>query len=493
MTSMLRTIWRVTVESTSCFTIGTGGGDDLRDSICVTDANGLPALPATSIAGVLRSLIRRRSVELENEIFGYLGRDGGRTSSDGQASRLEVSWGHVHDSKDRVVPMRAPLARRDTDAVLEFLRVGVTRDHVSIGPNGVVAGRKKFDETLVPVGARFTFELQLRGEATSPEAEARHAAREEAILTALRSDGVRFGGRTRMGHGRFRVQALAGRRFVLRAGHPDVKAWLAHPVRVDAPAALPALDCKRTHVDHLTVLDVELAPEDYWLVGGGEPHPRFALSRGSEQKTPDTVPLTQKRIQWGKGGATVDDERVEALIPGTSIKGALRHRFVYLARCAGLGASDFPWRELDTALFGTIKGGAASTDDDGNRAATEENDGLPGCVFIDDVCLPLEPDDRTGDGALDHVCLDRFSGAPVNGMLFNEAPRYKTDKGKQPLRFSIVVDRAPSLPAKALHLLKEALDDLVNGRLALGAGSNRGHGYFRGKITTKSGRPLEDA
>ena len=45
----IRHVARVTIETTAPLTIGTGRGDDLLDSLYVTDANGLPTIPGTSM------------------------------------------------------------------------------------------------------------------------------------------------------------------------------------------------------------------------------------------------------------------------------------------------------------------------------------------------------------------------------------------------------------------------------------------------------------
>jgi CRISPR/Cas system CMR subunit Cmr4 (Cas7 group RAMP superfamily) len=461
-----RTVWRVTLETTSCFTIGTGGGDDVRDSICVTDANGFPAIPGSSIAGVLRSALAASHVEgdegsLVRSVFGYVDGDVG------QASRLEVGWGQVHDGRNKVVPLRRPGGRSSSDEVLEFLRAGVTRDHVRINGDGVVDGRGKFDETLVPVGARFTFELQLVDGSDEEE---------RAIVDALRNEQLRFGGRTRMGHGRMKTVALLGRRFDF-AKPADVQAWLALPARLEQPSGLPAWPAATTAgATGLSTFHLELQPEDYWLVGGGEPLPRFDLQRGTTKKTADMVPVTQRVIRWKNDEASIGDDAVEAVLPATAVKGAVRHRFLYLARCAGLGGSaDAPdAAALVDELFGVIQ--SSDGDDDG---ASREG-AHAGRVFFSDGRLELE---AAGDGALEHVSIDRFTSAPMNGMLFNEAPRFRT---KKRLRIDVVVDLR-GLDPRAWRLLKDAIDDLCKGRLALGGGSNRGHGYFRGDFVLGDG------
>jgi hypothetical protein len=103
------------------------------------------------------------------------------------------------------------------------------------------------------------------------------------------------------------------------------------------------------------------------------------------------------------------------------------------------------------------------------------------------------------------VSIDRFTSAPMDGMLFGEEPLYK---GSFELSFAVDVEGArktldrkaevwgenvlvPSL-ATALRALRHALDDLAKGRLAVGGGSNRGHGYVRATMSDALSKALED-
>ncbi len=65
------------------------------DSALVTDANDLPAIPGSSLAGVLRHLWRGTygSHTHDDALFGY------QSGNLGDASRLAISWGALLDSK----------------------------------------------------------------------------------------------------------------------------------------------------------------------------------------------------------------------------------------------------------------------------------------------------------------------------------------------------------------------------------------------------------
>ncbi|MFH1465589.1 MAG: RAMP superfamily CRISPR-associated protein [Pseudomonadota bacterium] len=486
----------VTLELTTPMTIGTGGGDDLRDSTCVLDANGLPTIPATSLAGMLRAAWAARKTRDEVEaLFGF------QRGVHGAPSRVELSWAAVHGAKDLPVPPRVAPEALIGDPVLAFLEAGVVRDHVRLDHKGVVDRAGKFDELLVPAGARFTFELLV------------HAPDEEKtlidLLALLHRGGLRLGGRTRRGFGSFKVARCASGSFDLRRAQ-DRAAFARVPRDLAAPGSgltetrpeqLPAPEAPRDRVR----VELSLRPQDHWLFGTGtavRPEHR-TREQGREGKAHDKVPVTERRIRWSGGqGSVVSVENAEVLVPASGIKGALRHRTLFHARRrAGQWALDTvttdhlddfrQWAEAPdrerpdplggehsgdveqavAALFGSIKR-ARDADD-------AEDAGLPGRVFLTD--LYLDPAEARS-GALQHVSLDRFTQAPMDGLLYSEAPISRSPK----LMVTLDIDRE-GVPPLALQALADALEDLAAGRLALGAGANRGHGYFTDPDANVSG------
>ena len=73
-----RHIARIVLEASTPIAVGSGMSDMQTDSPVIRDVNGLPYIPATSLAGVIR-----HSLELKDDdsnIFGYHDRKGGRGS-----------------------------------------------------------------------------------------------------------------------------------------------------------------------------------------------------------------------------------------------------------------------------------------------------------------------------------------------------------------------------------------------------------------------------
>jgi RAMP superfamily protein len=445
---------RVTVEMTSAFQIASGEGDGLVDLVFATDANGLPTLPGETVAGILRhGLAGGEDPErhgLCRTVFGFQGTDSG------EASRVQVSYGQAHGSDDRPVPFRQ--APPNGDPVLDLLRAGVSRDHVRIGPHGAVDGPGKFDELLVPPGARFTFELTVRGDCP-------RSARD--ILELLSRSEVRMGRGGRRGLGRLRVVRAMGRHFDLSQAK-DRQDWAALPVGLHLPAGalLPSLEPVSSRSGPEWVQgSLKLKPVDTWLFGG-------TVTSGREPKRKglagwDRFPVTERRITWTRTegrdqGVVTASKDAPYLVPGSSVKGALRHRTAFhLRRLEGRWASEDPADakaapgplEGEVALFGAEAG--------------SESPG-PGRVFVEDAAVPA----ATPLAPFQHVSLDRFTQGPRDGLLFDEVAVHGGA-----IEIGLAVHHA-GLPAPARLALAAALDDLCHRRLALGAG--RSHGRFVG-------------
>ncbi|HEX9732079.1 MAG TPA: RAMP superfamily CRISPR-associated protein [Thermoanaerobaculia bacterium] len=476
---------RVTIEFTSPVTVGTGGGDDLVDSVCVTDANGLPAIPGTSIAGVLRHALAQGDPDHDGgirRVFGYQDRDPQTGEPRGQSARLWTSWAQIHDQHDRPVAFRAGRERAaelSSDPVIAALRAGVLRDHVRIGAKGVVAGRGKFDELLVPAGARFTFELVV--DALAADLAERFSL--DKVLGCLSRPLLRLGGRTRRGLGDFKLVRVLRRRFDLAR---DREPWAALPCDIAAGDPAGVLErMEQKDVDKLydaaAAARIVLEPEDFFLVGGGDVAAwgeAAGVARGDLEHV-DVAPYTERAITWTDQGGQVL-ERPQVVLTATGIKGALRHRVAFHARAIekqwigdrkseevdldNPGPASDAGRRAVEALFGTAK-------DDG--------EGTPGRVYLPDVRLA-----PPRAAVLQHVSLDRFTGGPMDGMLFGEGVAWREETGGRvaTVEFDLWVDRPDDLDATARQALRRAVDDLAQGRLALGAAASRGHGYFRGEV-----------
>ena len=459
----------MTIELESAFLVAAQDGDNLFDAVFVTDANGLPCIPGESLAGILRHSLAGDADPAEDKrcqaVFGFQDRD------NGQASRVRISYAHAHGKGDKPVPFRG--ARTSDDPVLKALQSGVGRDHVRIGKHGAVDQRGKFDELLVPAGARFSFEIALAKESGIKIAD---------LLAQLVRTDVRVGGKTKRGLGAFKVVRAVGTSFDLTM-KDDVTRFGRLPVAIEKLASSPEL--KKLELptpgksDRVRTGTITLRPIGTWMVGGGVP----VGSEGGEPERHndnawDRVPLRERRIVWsdakggGKVGSVCSDSKAEFLVPASSLKGALRHRTAFHAR----RLSGDCWLEPG----GIVPKGSAPGESLLFGEVREGDTGLPGCIILSDLYVDPMKAKLT---PLQHVSLDRFTQGPMDHLLYDELALGETE-----LKFEITIIERHEDCTTALKALHFALEDLTQGRLSLGAG--RGHGRFLGSVKWENNHGL---
>jgi len=452
-----RYVLRAVIEFTTPFLVGAGRKGDTADAVFVSDANGFPALPGSSIAGVLRARFRETfSADDEERLFGF------QKGDEGEGSRLTVSWGCIHDCENAPVEGIVPLQRHD-DPVLAKARIPSIRDHVRINHKGASSAEEhgKFDEQAVCAGHRFTFELELSG-------TAEESPLWEKLLSLLSTIPLRFGGKTRRGYGACRLVSLKGRIFDLRS---DFDSYIKHPVALSEPSPLlEEIDTGQHRAEKGITLS--LSPCGFWMIGGGYDLPE---QRGDA----DMAPLRDCRIVWSGDGAKVEDDLI--VIPAASVKGALSHRVAFHYNALKGIFSDTLSPEIITGfcgegntavreLFGFSKERDISVN---GPKETNSTDGKAGRVFIDDIYLSRDHLSRL----VPHVGIDRFTGGARDQVLFSERPLWKGN----PIDLRIVVADTTNMEDRdnVLKAFRSAVLELAEGNLQLGAGSGRGLGYFR--------------
>lgn len=489
---------RFTLEAQTALSINTGSPDGVFDTALVRDANGLPTIPGTSLAGVLRHLFQDTQGELAADaLFGVEG--GGGSHAEGRASRVQVAWGCILNAKGVPVEDLA-LGDREralsADAILEPLlrqrEVPLVRNRVRIGHRGAAADTGKFDRAVLPAGYRFACELSLFDASDRP-------ADWTQLLELLADPRLRLGGATRAGLGRMTLKSLATRCFDLKdhEKNGDAADFRKLGRGIGDTAGLTQADLAKTPAvapKGWVALDLQLTARDFWRIGQGNTSIRPQDRKGPQEKESDALPVLEPCVTWTSPTQAEFGLNLP-LAPGSAIKGALAHRIEFYANCGepadsprwadnhpdGLDDWDQPPardQANDTrhgavkALFGYSK----------ERAAAGEATGQAGRVFIDDARVTLGPAEV---GKLMHNAIDRFTGGVRERLLFGEDLLWRT-----PIKIQILIDtRAskqtdPDALRQGLTALRLALRDLLEGRLALGAGAGKGHGYFEGAPPT---------
>ncbi|RME93562.1 MAG: hypothetical protein D6767_00685, partial [Candidatus Hydrogenedentota bacterium] len=162
------------------------------------------------------------------------------------------------------------------------------------------------------------------------------------------------------------------------------------------------------------------------------------------------------------------------------IRGVLRHRaFYHLCKIKQVYAENVTKEKLQEVeqSIATLLGSEAKDTGKGTSSGNISK------IFFRDIILGPPPArdaicESEKDGVVskifNHVKIDRFTGGAIDGALFSERVLYG---GTLPLTMEYHPSGNEADPdAKKAFL--EALKDLANGLLPLGAASAKGHGFF---------------
>ena len=448
-------IAHITITFTSPLIVATGTSTDVTDAVCMYDPNGIPTIPGTSITGALRHAFAESHEKLETTIFG---------STDGEGSRslVTVSWAHAHNVADK--PVSHVAGSTNPDSVTQFLQNGVLRDHVRIDENtGAAAHTGKFEETLVPRGARFTFALMLdRKEQTDITID--------TLIELLQQPNFFLGGKSRCGFGAFEVTKVQKQFFNLN-NIEDLKRFSTYSFDVSVPYAFESVTTPTISKQDRASYKLEIRAKDFLLPGGGIGIDAVFDAKQNEvleeqlQHT-DIFPVYESAIVWKSGRGSVEKPRF--YLPATSIKGTLRHRTTFYTRVLcqeWVGTQDTVATMLMNNFFGT-----------------EKEHSTPGVVYFSEPIFSTETSFRV----MQHVALDRFTQGPLQSALFGEV---LLELANKVFFIDVVVDwkkLQKRLKEDQILIIKKAftlaLTDLVKGRLSLGAAGSRGHGLVVGKL-----------
>lgn len=436
---------RLSLEALSEHGVHSGQGDATHDVLLVRDGNDLPALPGSSLAGVLRhAYAERHGKAAADSLFGQAG-------ASPQPSWLSVSWALVHDRNNQPCEGLQP-GQGNEDQLLALLLnpKPLVRQRVRLEHSGAAAEHGKFDLTRIPAGVRYTGWLAYWCDGS--EKSRQHW---QQLIELLRTQALRIGHGTRSGSGHFAVHALAQASWDLRTA-AGREAYASRPrSRRDSHGLVPVALSGATNGLHVCL---DLQAEAGWRIGGGE----RSLNRPDNEA--DLLPQHSLRVSWPQGGPA-HPEQLCHLLPGSAIKGAVRHRTAFHYRClsgdfahAG-SADDASFDPGDCPAVIELFGQATPT-----RASA-------GLLVFHDLLLQ-----RSDTAVLTHNRIDRFTGGVIKGALFSEEVLWHT-----PLRLRIDViggARLHKVDARARQALQLALQDLACGWLALGANGSRGLGVF---------------
>lgn len=431
-----RYLAKIVLEADSPFNISTGRDNLETQSPAIRDINGLPYLPSSSIAGVLRHAIGE---ETAKTFFGSLETDAGSRIIFTDAVMIGKNGTALDGIKDIDF----------NDSFYRHFNKLPIRHHVRINEKGAGADKGKYDHEIVYKGTRFVFEIVMYSDGTDQK-------QFEEVIEKLQDSNFALGGKTRRGLGRMKVVKCEKAILDLKK-EKDLNDYLNKSASLEESfSRYEDITTESTNPTGWTKYEMTLIPEDYFLFRAGE-----------SDDNRNAIPTTEAYIRW-------DDNQkpsfVEGcvILPGSSIKGAIAHRTVYHWNRINQNYAERPLHIVGernpaiSTIFGYV---------DGDKAKR-------GNCLIPDIIeeMPLTNSDKK---IFNHVAIDRVTGGASQTALFSEQAVYR--KGMAYSLIILVKDEALSNET-IREAFECALKDITNGSLPLGGLTNRGYGIFSGTI-----------
>lgn len=388
-------ILQATLRNESPLLIGRGGGDAV-DIEVMQLPDGKPYIPGSSIAGCLRSFLN--------------GEDGYFWGKTGKGVKHPLQ---SHIRFDDLIPE----GFSDTKDIV--IRDGVKIDHKT----GTAEEGKKYDYQIVEPGLNFPF---------SAEVTLRDSMQEDlddfvaGIKAALEHPAFRIGANTNTGFGKLSCEGFQAYHFSFPE-HAD--AWFKYldngtfsitPKKVEPEK----FDQRSFSIQATFKLKSSL------MIGA------YGTGRGDE---PDKSQLKS---------------RDKFVLPGKSIRGAIRHRALKIWKLW-----EKPEDEFEN-LFGIV--------DETQGKQKRSHFRIEEFLFEKNSVQAMMQN---------RIRIDRFTGGVISGELFNSEPVWTTGEENIQLTFKILKDASPDEKKLLLLLLKDLwLEDL-----AIGGEKNVGRGILIGQ------------
>ena len=365
----------------------TGPSDGSIDRV-LRHRDGQAFLQAASLAGALRGWLEKQEKNAANALFGSQEKSGQLIVSD-----MEIKEKAAESAEDTMIQLRPRL------------RIN--------GKMGSAADGGKFDVAHIARNTVMQFTLTWLG----AESDTDGPAQIEQMLGALHAGEIRLGAQKSNGFGR--VALTVRSQIYHMTDKADREAWLQDEFDGQT-LELPKI-CTKS-VCTFTVNGVA----DSILIKGSVPRVEY-----DENNTRKEI------IQNIKENGT-------AVLPGSSVKGAVRARVQAIADLLDCS-------EAVDELFG--------------RGAAQGDNGIAGRVRFTDVVL-----DKAKEQKISRIRINKFTGGVIRRGLFTE----------EPLKSGVTLTiTAPQDDICGCALLVYALRDLGLGLYNLGSGGAVGRGYIK--------------
>ncbi len=438
---------RIIIEAKTPLNIGSGNKGIKSDSLVLRDINGLPFIPGTTIAGLLRHTLGKDEEK-------YMG-------SQEMGSPLIITEAKMLDSDRTVLDGILSQERLNRPFLNNFRQLPI-RQHAKIGHRGATVKGGKFDEEIVLKGTRFCFEMEMLSDKDDE-------AKFKELIDTFNSDTFRIGAGSRSGFGEIMVVDSQYQYKMIDLEDSKQKEWYLKKSSSLSEAWQDAetIGMQKPNATGWTTYEIKLNPVDFML---------FGLGFGNDKA--DMTFVRESFVDWNTNPAQVKDREQVILIPASSVKGALSHRLAFhfnkikerFVDALGDGEKIEDFVGINNEAVKAVFGSEGEKDADGNMQNKQRGNVLMSDIIQEATITPK---------ILNHVSIDRFTGGAIDGALFSEETLYA--KG-QTFEFNLFVSNRAFEDKDVKTAFENTLKDLCSGMLPLGGGVNRGNGCFDGII-----------
>ncbi|MFN3531847.1 MAG: RAMP superfamily CRISPR-associated protein [Candidatus Brocadia sp.] len=405
-----------TIELLSPSCIGSGRKDCTEIDVLL-DGAGRPFIPATSLVGVLKHSIGKNAIlEDKNALkkfWGFISKEDGEISATEkeQQSSLCCSDLYCMESDPKI-------------AVRDGIRIDTTK--------GIVVNGAKYDYQVVERGTRFKMHLEVSITDINREFSRQMVA---TIREVLEQGHIHIGAKTNSGLGKMKLTNAHVYEFDF-SKKGDVLRWLKKDFSTPNPFSEKPFEITKNLFSIKAIFRLKSS--------------FISRSYSVDPKVPDAVSI--------KSG---DD----FIIPGTSLKGAMRSRAERILHTIFHKDSKKP-ESIINELFGNV--------DDKNRSKNS----YKGRISIDEVLLP-----KYSVELQTRIKIDRFTGGTIETALFETMPLFSDVDDMKHFCVNITIRDYKDHEAGLLLLI---LKDLWTGDLAVGGEKGIGRGVLKGQKATIS-------
>lgn len=395
------------------------GSESNVDSLILKNKQGQPFIPATSLAGVLKNALSGYDKDDLATVFGTTAKE-------------KNGWQSSITFYD-VILKNAITAVRD----------GVCIDSVT----GVAKKGGKYDFEVVEVGATGKFEAVF----TLRQGHQVCKGLSQIInsFCQLLVQGFRVGAKTTNGLGMVRIAELTVDEYDFTKV-ADVKAWLAPGGRQSA----------ETHYTEKSTSEIHFCGEEDFAV-----EMEFALKHSLIVRDYDTAEIElpeDPKIRINAVSMRSHDGTF--IIPGSSLKGVIRHQAVDVLRRMGK-------QSIADTILQAIFGNPDSSQ--GNKA-----DSRKGRLFVDEITFSKE---KVNEVTQSRNRIDRFTGGTIDSALFHEKALWQKNTAEKLATLKFVLKKANE---HEIGLLLFVLRDIWCGKVAFGGEKSIGRGFVTGLSLT---------